>query len=203
MSPKMRWTAIKTALWIVCLAPLGWLLFAWFVKHDLGVNPIETITHETGWWALFFLTFGLGLTPLKRFSKWGWVQRFSRPIGLFAFFYACLHLLTYIWMDQSWEWAAMLKDVVKRPFITLGFAAWLLLLLLAATSTTGWQRRLKKNWKRVHRLVYLAAMLGVIHFALRFKTLLLDWRPTAFAATVMILLLLRINWRPKPQPFST
>ena len=195
MSVKMRWAAIKAALWIACLAPLGWLLFAWFVNHDLGVNPIERITHETGWWALFFLSSGLALTPVKRFTGWAWLQRFSRPVGLFAFFYACLHLLTYTWMDQSWEWAAMLKDVVKRRFITLGFAAWLLLLLLAATSTTGWQRRLKKNWKRVHRAVYLAAALGVIHFALRFKTLLVDWRPTAFAVVVLVLILLRIPRR--------
>jgi sulfoxide reductase heme-binding subunit YedZ len=143
------------------LARLGWKAY----EHALGANPIEVITHATGDWTIRFLLITLSVTPLRQLLKQPWLIRFRRMFGLFAFFYVSLHFLTYIWLDKSFDLHDMLADIVKRPFITVGFTAFVLLIPLAATSTAGWIRRLGgKRWQALHRLIYVSAILGVIHY---------------------------------------
>lgn len=140
---------------------LGWKAY----QQDLGANPIEVITHATGDWTMRFLLITLSITPLRRLLKQPWLIRFRRMFGLFAFFYVSLHFLTYIWLDQSFDVHAMLADVVKRKFITVGFTGFVLLIPLAITSTAGWIRRLGgKRWQALHRLIYVSAIAGVIHY---------------------------------------
>ncbi len=158
----LRWR-IKPALFLACLLPLAYYL--WGVAADqLGANPIEALTRGLGDWALRLLLATLAISPLRWLSGWSWLVRLRRMIGLFAFFYASLHWLSYLWLDQFFDWAEIWGDVVKRPFITAGMLAFLLLVPLALTSTDAWVRRLKRNWARLHRLVYLAAPLVVLHF---------------------------------------
>jgi sulfoxide reductase heme-binding subunit YedZ len=151
---------------IVALACLSWLiqLVVEGCTAHLGANPVERITHRTGLATLILLLAGLAITPLRRWTGVLWLIQYRRLIGLFAFFYACLHLLTYLVLDQSFNFAAMGHDVLKRPFIFVGTLAWLILLLLALTSTQKAIRRLGRNWTRLHRLVYFAASAGCIHF---------------------------------------
>ncbi|ACL72588.1 Ferric reductase domain protein protein transmembrane component domain protein [Thioalkalivibrio sulfidiphilus HL-EbGr7] len=130
----------------------------------LGTNPIEYLTHETGIWALRLLCLTLLMTPLRRMTGWSWPMRLRRMLGLFAFFYACLHLSIWIGLDLFFDWTLIWDDVLNRPYITLGFTAWLLLLPLAVTSTDAMMRRLKRRWVQLHRLVYPAAILAVLHF---------------------------------------
>jgi sulfoxide reductase heme-binding subunit YedZ len=159
---KARW--IKPLIWVLCLAPtayLGWL--AW--KQDLTANPIERITHFTGDWALRLIIVTLAITPLRRLLLQPDLIRFRRLIGLFAFFYACLHFLTYVVLDHFFDFGEMARDVVKRPYITAGFTAFILLIPLAVTSTTGWIRHLGgKRWQNLHRLIYVTAVAAVIHY---------------------------------------
>ncbi len=153
----------KLAVFIACLAPFAWL--AWRAMTDaLGANPVEAVTRSTGWWTLTLLCVTLAVTPLRRATGAHWLVRLRRMLGLYAFFYACLHFTTYIWLDVWFDLAAVAKDIVKRPFITVGFSAFVLLVPLAATSTNAMQRRLGRNWRRLHRLVYVIAVLGVLHF---------------------------------------
>jgi len=151
-------------IFILCLAPLmrlGWKAY----QQDLGANPIEVITHATGDWTLRFLLITLAVTPLRKILKQPWLIRFRRMFGLFAFFYVCLHFLTYIWLDKFFNVHEMLADVVKRKFITVGFTGFVLLIPLAITSTAGWIRRLGgKRWQTLHRLIYVSAIAGVIHY---------------------------------------
>jgi sulfoxide reductase heme-binding subunit YedZ len=187
--------AAKAALWIICLAPAARL--GWGVLHPesaiLGVNPVQYLLWAFGWWALFWLTLTLAITPLRRVTGWAWLARFQRPLGLFAFAYAALHFLTYALLDQAGAWGQIPGDLVKRPFIVVGMLALLILLALAITSTKGWQKRLKRNWKRLHRLVYLAALLGVLHFAWKEKVGWKEPRVLVFAAAVSVLLLARLR----------
>ena len=189
---RRRRIAVKSALWVACLAPALSLGVA-ALTGGLGANPIEEITHRTGWWALLLLTVTLAITPLRRLAgKPGWV-RYRRLLGLFAFFYATLHFLTYLVLDQFFGWSYIVEDIAKRPFITVGFAAWLILLFLAVTSTTGWIRRLRKNWQRLHRLVYVAGLAAGVHFLWKVKA---DTRePVVFLVLIAALLLLRL-WAP-------
>jgi sulfoxide reductase heme-binding subunit YedZ len=153
----------KPILFLACLIPLGRLV--WLAFGDgLGANPIEFVTRSTGTWTLVLLLVTLGVTPLRRITGRADLLRFRRMLGLFAFFYACLHFTTYVWWDQFFDWAGILKDVVKRPFVTIGFAAFLLLVPLASTSTKAMMRRLGRRWQRLHRLVYLIAVAGVVHY---------------------------------------
>jgi len=162
-SPRViRWT--KALVFVLCLGPLARLVAGGFLDR-LGANPVEMITHSTGTWTLTFVMITLSVTPLRRLSGWHWLARLRRMLGLFAFFYASLHFTTYIWLDQFFDVAAIAKDVVKRPFITIGFGAFAMLLPLAATSTDAMARRLGgKNWIALHRLVYVVAICGVIHY---------------------------------------
>ena len=153
----------KALLFLASLIPLGRLIWLAF-SDGLGANPIEFITRSTGTWTLVFLLLTLSITPLRRLTGRNALIRYRRMLGLFAFFYACLHFTTYIWLDQFFEWPAIVKDVIKRPFITIGFAAFVLLIPLAATSTQAMQRRLKRRWQQLHRLVYLIAICGVLHY---------------------------------------
>ena len=184
-----KWT--KAALFLLCLGPFGELLWR-IVHNNLGANPVEFLQHATGDWILRFLVFTLSITPLRKLFKLPDLIRFRRMLGLFAFFYACLHFLTYLGPDQSFDLAAMWKDVAKRPFVTVGFAGFVLLIPLAITSTAGWIRRLGgKRWQQLHRAIYITAVCGVIHYYWLVKS---DVRkPLFYAALVGVLLLWRLG----------
>lgn len=160
-SPALQ--RLRAVLWIACLLPLARLLWLG-VTGGLGANPIEFISRSTGTWTLVFLLATLCVTPLRRGTGWTELVRVRRLLGLFAFFYACLHFANWIAVDQFFDWPAMLKDIVKRPFVTAGFAGFLLLLPLALTSTDAARRRLGRNWARLHRLVYAVPVLGLLHY---------------------------------------
>ena len=184
-----KWT--KVVVFLLCLTPLGAL--GWRAFHGgLGANPVEFVQHATGDWILRFLVITLAITPLRKLLNLPDLIRFRRMLGLFAFFYACLHFLTYIGPDQSFDLSAMWKDVAKRRYITVGFAAFILLIPLAITSTKGWIRRLGgKRWQQLHRAIYAAAVLGVIHYYWLVKS---DVRkPLFYGALVAILLLWRLG----------
>lgn len=168
------------------------LLVRGMITGTLGVNPAETVQLETGRWALKFLLISLAVTPLRRLSGWNVVIQYRRMLGLFAFFYATLHLLSYWAFDLAFAIADMAADVVKRPFIAMGFTAFLLLLPLALTSTKGWIRRLGKRWTQLHRLVYVAAIAAVIHFAWKVKVFTGD--AVIYAAILTLLLGFRVVW---------
>ncbi|MBI3941366.1 MAG: sulfoxide reductase heme-binding subunit YedZ [Acidobacteria bacterium] len=157
-----KWT--KVLVFMLCLAPLATL--AWRGLQDkLGANPVENITHFTGDWTLTLLLVTLAITPARKLLKQPVLIRFRRMVGLFAFFYGCLHFTTYLWLDKFFDLPEMLKDIAIRRFITIGFAGFVLLIPLAVTSTAGWVQRLGgKYWQRLHRLVYLSATAGVVHY---------------------------------------
>jgi sulfoxide reductase heme-binding subunit YedZ len=186
---KRGWVAAKAVIWIAALLPAAWL--GWdATRGELGANPIEALQDRTGWWGLVLLTVTLAITPVRRLTGWHSIVRVRRLVGLFAFFYICLHLTNYVVLDQWFDFSMILEDITERPFITVGFAAWLILLALAITSTRGWIRRLGRNWQRLHRLVYVAAGLGTLHFFWKVKA---DTRePLVFVAIVVVLLLLRL-----------
>ena len=182
---------MKVFVFILCLLPLG--LLVWRAVHaDLGANPIEFITHTTGDWTLRFLIFTLAITPLRKILHLPQLIRFRRMLGLFAFFYACLHFSTWIGLDKFFNWAEMWKDVQKRRFITVGFTGFVLMIPLALTSTAGWIRRLGgKRWQMLHRAIYLSAIAGVIHYYWLVKS---DTRkPLRYAFIVGILLAWRLG----------
>src|ERR1700676_3262895 len=157
-----RWT--KVVLFVLCLVPLTWLGWRAY-QQDLTANPIEYITHFTGDWTIRFLLITLAVTPLRRLFNQPQLARFRRLLGLFAFFYGCLHLMTWLCLDKFFDLSEMWKDVVKRRFITAGMTAFLLMLPLAITSTAGWVRRLGfVRWQRLHRLIYFSALAGVVHY---------------------------------------
>lgn len=184
-----RW--IKVPIFLLALLPVA-LLVRGALTGNLGANPAETIQLTTGRWALKFLLLSLTVTPVRRLTGWNVVIQYRRMLGLFAFFYATLHFISYWAFDLSFAFGAMVADVWKRPFIALGFSAFLLLVPLAVTSTRGWIRRLGKRWTMLHRLVYVAAILAVIHFAWKVKVFTGD--PVWYAAAVAVLLLFRVGW---------
>ena len=184
-------TAIKSVLFLACLTPFAHLV--WGVASDaLGANPVEAVTRSLGWWTLFLLCATLSVSPLRRLTGAHWLVRLRRMLGLFAFFYAALHFTTFIWLEHWFDLAEMAKDIVKRPFITVGFTAFVLLIPLAATSTDAMQRRLGRSWSRLHRLVYVIGVLGVVHFWWLVKRDVTD--PAMFAAAMTLLLSLRLLW---------
>jgi methionine sulfoxide reductase heme-binding subunit len=156
-------TKVKVLLWLLCLLPLARLVIGAFT-NQLGTNPIELITRSTGTWTLVFLCCTLAVTPLRVISQAHWLAQLRRPLGLFAFFYAVLHMTTWVWFDQWFDLSDMIKDVIKRPFITVGMLAVILLTPLALTSTKAMMKRLGRNWMRLHQLVYVVACLGVLHY---------------------------------------
>ena len=176
---------IKPFLFMVCLVPFIALVIG-AVNNTLGANPVEIMTHETGEWTLRLLIVTLAITPLRRLSGKSWLIKLRRMLGLYTFFYACLHFITYIWLDQYFDWMEIIRDIPKRPFITVGFAAFVLLIPLAVTSNNKMMRRLKKNWIKLHKLVYVIAVLGVLHFLWLVKADTLE--PLIYASILLILL---------------
>lgn len=183
-----RW--LKRSVFLLCLAPLGWLLTQALLYDGLGANPIEAIIRFLGDWALRLLLLTLAATPLRLLTGWTWPVRLRRLLGLFSFFYAVLHLLAYTVLDQFFAWAAIWEDIVERPFITTGMLAWLLLLPLALSSNQASMRRMGRRWKQLHRLIYPAAVLAVIHFTLMVKADLRE--PLLYGAILTGLLGLRL-----------
>jgi sulfoxide reductase heme-binding subunit YedZ len=185
--------ALKVAVFLLCLGPAARLVWKGF-HNDLGANPIDVITRATGHWTLIFLLITLGITPLRKILQMPWLIRFRRMVGLFAFTYGSLHLMTWLWLDKFFDPHEMWTDIIKRRFITAGLTAWLLMLPLALTSTKGWIRRLGgKRWQLLHRLIYLSAVAGVFHFMWLVKADLR--RPLTYGAILGLLLFFRIfNW---------
>ena len=180
---------LKVLVFAVCLGPLAVLVWKGF--HELlGANPVDVITRSTGKWTLTFLLITLSVTPVRKLAGLPWLIRFRRMIGLYAFFYGSLHLMTYIWLDKFFDVREMLHDILKRRFITAGMTAFTLMLPLALTSTTGWIRRLGgKRWQKLHRLIYFSAAAGVIHFIWLVKA---DLRqPLTYGAVLAVLLAYR------------
>ena len=156
--------AVRSGVFLAALAPLAYLLLRGF-NGALGANPVEAILRSLGTWTLVLLLVTLSITPLRRLTGWNWLQRLRRMLGLFAFFYAVLHVTAFVWLDHWFEWADIVADVAKRPYLTFGFVAFVLMLPLAATSTDAMVRRLGgRRWQRLHRLVYAIGVLGVLHF---------------------------------------
>ena len=185
---------IKTLLHLAALTPLAILLWQmWSVaktgSNALGADPVAEIEHRLGLWALRFLMITLAITPLRQITGWNVLVRFRRMLGLYAFAYATLHFAAYLGLDLRGYWIQIFEDIAKRPYITVGFIAWLLLVPLAVTSTIGWIKRLGRNWARLHSLVYAVAVLAVLHFWWLVKS---DIREPALYAGIAALLL---GWR--------
>jgi sulfoxide reductase heme-binding subunit YedZ len=182
---------VKPLVFVACLVPFL-LLLRGAMSGDLGANPLERVTDVTGGWGLRFLLLTLAITPLRRLTGWSRLLRFRRMLGLFAFFYVSLHFLTWLWLDQELSWVRIIEDIAKRPYVTVGFIAWLLLVPLAVTSTRGMIRRLGRGWQRLHRLVYVIGGLGVLHYLWLVKADYLE--PLVYLGILVILLGSR--WQP-------
>ena len=184
---------VKVLLWALCLTPLG--LLVWRGLHGkLTANPVEFIQHKTGFWALTLIMVTLSITPLRRITGWNRIIQLRRPLGLFAFFYATIHFLTYIVFDQFFDVRAMIDDIAKRPYITVGFPAFVLLIPLAITSTKGWIRRLGRRWQLLHKLIYLSSALAVLHFFWKRSAKHNIREPLIFGAILLVLLGFRALW---------
>ena len=186
---------LKPAVFIVCLIPLGQLGYGYYAD-DLTANPIEYITRFTGSWSLIILLASLAITPLRRLTGWNEAIKLRRMLGLFAFGYAALHFSTYMVLDLFFDFAAITKDILKRPYITVGFSAFLLMIPLAVTSTAGMIRRLGKRWQQLHYLVYGIAILGVLHFYWLVKADIR--RPLQYGAVLTVLLGSRLAFKLAP-----
>ncbi|HEX2928325.1 MAG TPA: protein-methionine-sulfoxide reductase heme-binding subunit MsrQ [Candidatus Binatia bacterium] len=186
---------LKPIVFGLCLIPFGQLAYQAYTD-DLGANPIDTITRFTGSWSLIFLLASLAVTPLRRISGWNDLIKFRRMLGLFAFFYALLHFSTFVVLDHFFDFQRIGKDILKRPYVTAGFTAFVAMIPLALTSTAAMIRRLGKRWQKLHRLVYLAAVAGVIHFYWLVKSDIR--RPAQYGAVLAILLGYRLvtKWAP-------
>ncbi|MCB1957439.1 MAG: sulfoxide reductase heme-binding subunit YedZ [Rhodocyclaceae bacterium] len=200
MSVAQRWTPtpgqlsfMKAALFALCLVPLALLVLDWD-RDALGANPIEAVAHATGAWTLRFLLITLAITPLRRLTGLHWLLRLRRMLGLFAFAYGVAHLLAYVWLDQYFDWTAIAMDILKRPYITVGFVALVLMTPLALTSNNRMIRQLGgRRWQALHRSVYAIALLGVVHFWWLVKADVLD--PLIYAVILAGLLGIRAWWR--------
>jgi methionine sulfoxide reductase heme-binding subunit len=182
----------KPAAFILCALPFVWLVFR-ALTGRLGINPVEDLTLTTGIWTLRFLVLTLLVTPLRRLTGWNRIIQYRRMLGLFAFFYASLHFAIYIGIDQFFAFDLILKDIVKRPFITMGFTAFVLMIPLAVTSTKGWIRRLGRRWQMLHRLIYISAVAAAVHYLWKVKVMI--GSPVYYALIIAILLGFRIVWQ--------
>lgn len=188
--PRSTLGWVKPTLFCAALLPLLWFIVAAFTD-GLGANPIEAVVRGLGDWALRLLLLTLAVTPLRRLSGWGWLGQLRRMLGLYTFFYATLHLLAYVVLDQFFDWTALGHDILKRPFITVGMVAFLLLLALAITSAKRLIKRLGGvRWKRLHSLIYPAAIAAVLHYAMMVKADLRE--PLIYAALLALLLGYRV-----------
>lgn len=189
MKAKRGFTPDIALICALCLLPALWLVWRFF-QNDLGVNPVETVVRQLGVWGLRLLVLGLALTPLARLLRQGWLIRWRRPIGLFAFGYVTLHLLSYVVIDQYFDWAQIWSDILKRPYITFGMVAFVLLIPLALTSFNAAIRRLGGvGWRNLHRLIYVIVPLGALHYFLLVKAD--KTMPMVYAAIIAVLL----GWR--------
>ena len=190
----------KVTLFVAALLPAAYLTYGLFYD-GLGANPAEALQTQTGIWALRFMVLTLAVTPVRRLTKWNRVIQYRRMLGLFAFFYAFLHLLAYAILDRYFDFAGIWEDVAKRPFITAGMVAFLLMIPLAITSTKGWIRRLGRRWQLLHRLIYLSAIAAAVHYLWKVK--IMGGSPVYYALIVGALLAFRIGWQVwarRPQP---
>jgi methionine sulfoxide reductase heme-binding subunit len=184
---------VNPVLFVLLAIPALALLYGAFTD-GLGANPVERITHETGEWALRLLIVTLSITPLRRWTGRLWLTRLRRLLGLYGYFYVCLHLLTYMWLDQFFDWITIVEDVVERPYITVGFTAFCLLTPLAITSTDRMVRRLGgRRWRTLHRAAYVAALLGCLHFLWLVKADIVE--PLIYAGILGVLLIARVPFR--------
>jgi len=183
--------AAKVLVFIACLAPLVWLAVRTLTGR-LGINPVEDLELTTGIWALRFLVITLSVTPARRITGWNRVIQYRRMFGLFTFFYVCLHFAIYIGLDQFFALGAIVKDVAKRPFITMGFTAFVLMIPLALTSSKGWIRRLGRQWTFLHRLIYISGVCAAIHYLWKVKVMI--GSPVYYAAVIGALLGFRLLW---------
>ncbi len=181
-----RWS--KPVLFLLCTLPFFVLVYNGFT-NNLTANPIKEITHFTGEWALRFLLITLSITPLRKITRKNALIRFRRMLGLFTFFYACLHFSTYLVLDQFFDWNEIVLDVAKRPYITVGFSAFVLLIPLAVTSTNKMAQRLGNNWRRLHSLIYPIAILVIFHYLWLVKADILP--PVIYGLILCLLLVLR------------
>ena len=184
--------ALKAVIFLLALLPF--LRMAWLTAAGVPVDPVEFLTHGSGDWALYLLCATLALTPLRRLTGWNWVIRLRRMVGLFTFFYAFMHFMTFLWFDHFFDVAAMWKDVLKRPFITVGFVAFVLLIPLAATSTNGMIKRLGRNWALLHKLIYAIAPLAILHYWWMKAGKHNFEQPIVWGSVVGVLLLARVWW---------
>ncbi len=192
LSRMLRTSFAKPVLFILCLVPISALVWRAFYG-DLGANPIETITRDVGDWTLRFLLITIAVSPLRQWFGWTVILRFRRMLGLYVFFYAFCHFLIWFVADHSFDFSEMLEDIIKRPYITFGFSAFLLLVPLAVTSNQSMVRRLGKRWKQLHRLTYAIVMLGVLHYLWQVKADYLE--PGIYAVIAGLLLLQRVDFK--------
>jgi sulfoxide reductase heme-binding subunit YedZ len=184
----LRW-GVKPVVFFACLGPAALMLWE-AMAATLGANPVEALLHRTGDWTLRLLLVTLAVTPLRRWTGWSWPLRLRRMLGLFAFFYAVSHLVVYLWLDRQLAWGEIVVDIVERPYITVGFAAFVILSVLAATSPKVAVRRLGRRWQPLHRWIYPAAVLGVVHFWWLVKADVLE--PLVYASILALLLAVRL-----------
>lgn len=183
----------KPLVFLLCLLPLALVVAdVAGLTAGLGANPVEELLDRFGNWGLRFIMLTLAITPLRRLTGWAWLIRFRRMLGLFTFFYVALHFTTYVWLDQGLMMSVILEDIVKRPFITIGFAAFLLLLAMAATSTNGMRRRMRRRWDQLHYSAYVVGILGVWHYWWQVKADIAE--PLIYALILAILLGARLFW---------
>lgn len=183
---------LKIAIWICALLPLTRLI--WLGMHDdLSANPVEFVERSTGTWALIFLLITLSMTPIRLLTGQLWQIQLRRMFGLWMFFYACLHVTTYVWLDYSFLWSDIIEDIIKHPYVIAGFAAFVLTVPLAITSSKFMIKRLKKNWKKLHQMVYLIAILAILHFWWLVKKDVTE--PFYYATVLIVLLSIRLYYK--------
>ena len=183
---------VKVAIWLLALLPLARLVWLG-LQDDLSANPVEFVERSTGTWTLVFLLITLSMTPLRLLTGQVWQVQLRRMLGLWMFFYVCAHITTYVWLDYSFLWADIVKDIIKHPYVIVGFTAFVLTIPLAATSNSFMIKRLKTNWKKLHQLVYLIAILGVLHFWWLVKKDVTE--PFYYAAVLVLLLGIRLYFK--------
>ena len=191
---KQQISKVKFAIWLLAFMPLARLFWLGF-NDDMGANPVEFVERSTGTWTLVILLVTLSMTPIRLLTGQVWQVQLRRLLGLFMFFYACLHITTYVWLDFAFVWADIVKDVGKHPRILVGFAAFVLTIPLAVTSNNAAMKRLKSNWKMLHKSVYLIAILGVLHFWWLVKKDVTE--PFYYAAVLACLLSIRAYYKYK------
>jgi len=189
---KTQIKAVKITLFALALVPI--LRLVWLgVNDDLSANPIEFIERSTGYWALFILMLTLAITPIKLVTGRAWPVQLRRQLGLWMFFYVCMHITTYVWLDYSFDWADITKDIIKHPYVLVGFTSFVLSIPLAVTSSNAMMKRLRDKWKKLHQLVYVIAVLGVVHFWWLVKKDITE--PVLFAIVLSLLFAIRLYYK--------